>query len=102
MSADILTEAETAYLQAVGERLKKPFRLDKDTGELSREREDYKARQSACHTLIHLGNATQYLDEALHDLRDLPIRDESEADEQLRLLWLRVREIFHGVQPPAP
>ncbi len=94
-----MTEAEIAALKAAGERIKKPFRASKDTGELVRDRDVYLARKATITTLLQLGNAAQYLDEAIGDL--LVGKIETEADKELANLWQCVCELFPGITLPS-
>lgn len=102
MSAE-LTESELAMLQAVGERLKKPFRPEPHTHELSRAYECWRARDSTVGALMNIGAAVQQLDDALYDLSGQPlgVLNESEADKELANLWRAVSEIFPGLTLPA-
>jgi hypothetical protein len=90
------------YVQAIAEAMKRPFRPNPDTGELSRATEDWKARSATTRVLIAIGNSAHHLDEALLDLRNTGVTtDESVVDEHLRILWVLVRALFPGVVAPV-
>ena len=94
-----MTEAEIAALKAAGERIKKPFRPDPTSWELSRDRAEWESRRATVRALLDVMSAAFNLDEALADLDRQPQGplDESEADKELANLWCAMRAFFPGV-----